>query len=123
MYANRYRIALVESLLLLPAALFMISLMLRRLPASGLSMAAQDTVMWYAERPWTLWLLLLTLPFGVFVLGCTTLLQDCGAVGHRVLVEKSLSAFPINRASVFIAALTLVAAIILLIVGLHMLAN
>jgi hypothetical protein len=87
-----------------PAALFMAALVARRLPQAGLAVPADHLVDWYAARMWTLWLLLLLLPMAAFVSGCVALAQ---AWTPR---------FP------FVAT-TLVSAIILAIVVLHMAAN
>ena len=70
MNAKKHHVALMEVFLILPAVLFMASLVARNLPASTLGVAAQRTVMWYAERQWTLWLLLVALPLVVLVVGC-----------------------------------------------------
>jgi ABC-type Fe3+ transport system permease subunit len=123
MNANKHYVALVEVLLILPAALFMASLVIRELPASDLNLAAQRTVMWYAERQWTLWLLLVTLPLVVLVVGCTTLLQGWDADRLRTAAHRPLAVISTDGTSIFIAALTFASAIILAIVGLHILAN
>ncbi len=123
MNANKHFVALMKVLLILPAALFMASLVIRELPVSGLDLAAQRTVMWYAERQWTLWLLLVTLPLVVIGVGCATLLQGWDADRLRAAIHKPLAAISTDGTSIFIAALTFVAAIILAIVGLHILAN
>jgi ABC-type Fe3+ transport system permease subunit len=123
MNANKHRVALMEVLLIVPAAIFMASLVVRELPGSGLDVAAQRTVMWYAERQWTLWLFLVTLPLAALVSGSATLLQGWDADRLRTAVHKPLAAISTDGATIFIAALTFVAAIILAIVGLHILAN
>ena len=123
MNANKHYVALMEVLLILPAAIFMASLVVRELPASGLDVAAQRAVMWYAERQWTLWLLLVTLPLVVLVVGCATLLQGRDADRLRTAVHTPLAAISTDGTTIFIAALTFVAAAILAIVGLHVLAN
>jgi len=73
----------------------------------GLSLA-EHIVTWYSGRMWTLWLLLLALPFAGLAMGCAAL--------FRVRV-------PSQPAKFFIAATTLAAAAILAIVILHMAAN
>jgi len=123
MNTNKHYVAVMEVLLILPAALFMAALVIRELPLSGLDVAAQRAVMWYAERQWTLWLLLVTLPLVVLLVGCATLLQGCDADRLRTAVRKPLAAISTDVTSIFIAALTFVAAVILAIVGLHILAN
>jgi hypothetical protein len=87
-----------------PAAVFMAALVLRRLPQTGVAVPADHLVDWYAARMWTLWLLLLLMPMATFFSGLAALAQ---AWTPR---------FP------FVAT-TLVAAVILVIVVLHMAAN
>ena len=64
-------IAFLQLVLILPAALFMASLVVRNLGPSQYEPAhtAQQIVMWYAGRLWTLWVLLFTLPCIVLVSG------------------------------------------------------
>src|SRR5216684_8231178 len=71
-------IAVLELVLIFPAALFMTALMLRNLQPLQYEPArsAQQLVMWYAGRMWTLWVLLLGLPFIVLVSGCAELLRS-----------------------------------------------
>ena len=73
-------IAATQAVLIFPAIVFMGALILREMSSVQHEPAytAQQIVMWYAGRMWTLWLLLITLPFGVVVSGCLTLLQSCG---------------------------------------------
>jgi hypothetical protein len=123
MNANKPYIALMEVLLILPAALFMASLVIRRLPSTGLDMAAQRTVMWYAERQWTLWLLLVALPLVALAVGSATLLQGWNADRLRTAVHKPLAGITNDGATIFIAALTFSAATILAIVGQHIVAH
>jgi hypothetical protein len=96
------RIAGMELLLVAPAALFMSALVVR-LVAPG----AQRIVMWYAGRPWSLWTLLIALPLAALVSGGLAL-----ARGARR-----------DAATGVAAAATLVAAVDLVVVGLHMLMN
>ena len=117
-------VAFLELVLILPAVVFMTSLALRNLrslqhePAHG----AQQLVMWYAGRMWTLWFLLLGLPFIAFVSGCAELMRNW----NRDIVVPPTSLKSLARAhldSVFIATTTLIAGVILAIVVLHVLAN
>ena len=68
-------IAFLQLALILPAALFMASLVVRNLEPLQYEPAhtAQQIVMWYAGRLWTLWVLLFTLPCIVLVSGCVAL--------------------------------------------------
>lgn len=71
-------IAFLQLVLIFPAALFMASLIVRNLGPLHYEPAhtAQQIVMWYAGRLWTLWVLLFTLP-------CVGLISGCVALGTR----------------------------------------
>ena len=117
-------IAILEVVLILPAALFMTALVLRNLqpPQYESAHIAQKLVMWYAGRMWTLWVLLLGLPFTVLVSGCAALLRSLNR--DMVLpLRQSLAMARTHLATLFIAATTLIAGVILAIVVLHVLAN
>jgi cytochrome c-type biogenesis protein CcmH/NrfF len=64
-----------QLVLILPTALFMAALVLRNVAPLQYEPAhtAQQIVMWYAGRLWTLWVLLFTLPCIVLVIGCVAL--------------------------------------------------
>ena len=100
-------VAALQAILLSPAALFMAALGLRVIPA--LQHQAQGVVMLYADRVWTLWVLLLVLPLCVVAAGSLTMLSS-----------RLAAAAPAPRA---VAVLTAVASGILAIVVVHMLAN
>jgi hypothetical protein len=132
-------LAALELLLIFPAALFMTALVVRELRPLPYEPAhtAQWIVMWYAGRMWTLWVLLLALPFAVLVTGCVTLLRGLApsppvrvnsmtenrAVESPNTARQSLAMIRTHPATLTIAATTLAAAVILVIVALHMLAN
>ena len=97
-------VAVASVVAIAPAAIFMAALVARRLPQTGLASPADHLVDWYAARMWTLWLLLLLMPMAAFFSGLAALAQ---AWQPR---------FP------FVAT-TLVSAVILAIVVLHMAAN
>jgi len=119
-------IAAIELALILPAALFMCAVLVRNLQPLQYEPAhtAQRIVMWYADRVWTLWLLLVSLPLTVLVTGGATLLrgwsrnEDLPHVGRQA---SALMHLPLS--TLFVAATTLTAGGILVIVVLHMLAN
>jgi hypothetical protein len=117
MNAAKRAIATTELLLILPAALFMTSLVVRMLqpledePAG----TAERIVMWYAEREWTLWILLIALPLAMLVTGCATLIRSDAV--------QTLAAIRAHPTTLLIAATTLTAGGFLVIVVLHMLAN
>ena len=127
-------LAVLDLLLISPAALFMFALLLRNLPLSPSQppYAAQQIVNFYAGHMWTLWVLLIALPLAALAIGCATLLT--GLTGPRELalpgttlrspaLRNSLAALRSNPATLLVAATTLTSAAILVIVALHMLAN
>lgn len=119
-------IAGVEIALICPAALFMTALVVRTLrpPQDEPARIAQQIVMWYSVRMWTLWLLLLALPVAVLVTGGATLLRNWNRdVVLPQTVRQSLASIRDPLATLFVAATTLTAAGILAVVVLHMLAN
>jgi hypothetical protein len=119
-------IAFLELVLIFPAALFMTALLLRNLQPLQFEPArsAQQLVMWYADRMWTLWVLLFGLPFIVLVSGCAELVRNRKRDASVSLTsQKSLTMARVHLASLFIAATTLIAGVILTIVVLHVLAN
>ena len=115
-------IAALELALIFPAALFMAALVVRSSGPLGYEPAhsAQQLVMWYAGRMWTLWVLLLALPFAVLLIGCVTLYRDAELL-HSA--RQSLSMLRGQLATLLVAGTTLAAMGILAIVILHMLAN
>ncbi len=117
-------IAAMQLALILPAALFLTAVLVAvgDAPQYDLPHLAQRIVTWYSARPWTLWLLLLALPFAVLVSGCATLLRSWK---HDVEPPHSarLAMIPAPLATLFIAGTTLLSVAILAVVVLHMLAN
>src|SRR5947209_15501450 len=128
----------IALLLILPAAFFMAALLVREIAPlhSNTAQTAETLVMWYAARLWTLWLLLLALPRASLVTGSATLLSERHpnvAPGAPNLPPTnarpanytlhSLGSIPWYPATRALAATTLTAAAILVIVVLHMLAN
>ena len=116
----------VHLVLISPAVLFLVAVILQRLQPLQKEPAhtAQHIVMWYAERMWTLWILLLALPLSVLISGCISLLQDSrGSAQGASLPQKALAALHPAGARTSGAATTVTAAVIVGIVILHMLAN
>jgi len=70
-------IAATELVLIFPAALFMSAVIISHLQPLQYepARAAQQIVMWYSVRYWTLWILLIGLPFAAMLTGCATLLR------------------------------------------------
>lgn len=98
---------ILQLILILPAAVFMLALILRPLGAP----VAAEVVKWYSGRFWTLWLLLSLLPLAVFVIGCLSLWSHW---------REGATPRP-DRAWPLVLALTVLAAVILVVVGAHVL--
>src|SRR5207245_1302270 len=116
-------VAAIQVAFIFPAALFMTAVLVGAgdRPQYDLARIAQRIVMWYSARMWTLWLLLLALPFAVLVTGCATLVRSW----NRDLEppHAALAMIPAPLATLFVAGTTMTSAGILAIVVLHMLAN
>jgi hypothetical protein len=119
---NKRIIAVTELVLIFPAALFLAAVVARYL--QPLQYAAQQIVTWYAGRQWTLWVLLIGLPFAALFTGCVTLLWNANG-GPKESQSAKQSSTPIyaQLPTRIIAAATLAAGLILAVVALHMLAN
>ena len=117
-------LAAAHLLLISPAVFFLVAVIVQRLQPLQPAHTAQHIVMWYAERMWTLWILLLALPLAVLVSGCISWLQDSsGSVQVASLARRALAALHPAGARTSIAVTTATAAVIVGIVILHMLAN
>jgi len=119
-------LAAAHLLLISPAVLFLVAVIVERLEPLRTEPAhnAQHIVMWYAERMWTLWILLLALPLLVVISGCIWLLRDSsGSAQVASLPQKALAALHPSAARTSVAATTVTAAVIVGVVILHMLAN
>ena len=106
--------------LLFPAVLFLAAVVIRNLPRQEIASRAQWIVMWYAGRQWTLWTLLVLLPFVVLIIGGTALFKN------RFETRRQLDRLPASVHSLenfCVSLMTFSAAGILLIVVLHMLAD
>ncbi|HEY6620945.1 MAG TPA: hypothetical protein VIY68_15470 [Steroidobacteraceae bacterium] len=117
-------IAFLQPVLIFPAALFMASLVVRHLgplqyePAH----AAQQIVVWYAGRVWTLRVLLFALPCLVFFSGCIALrswIRDSEHLSTQRSLASSRPRWPVRLVSVT----TVSSAGILAIVGFHVLTH
>jgi len=119
-------LAAAHLLLISPAVLFLVAVLVQRLQLLRNEPAhiAQHIVRWYAERMWTLWILLLAFPLSVLISGCLSLLWDSTAGGQIAsLPQKALAALHPVGARTSVAVTTLTAAVIVGVVILHMLAN
>ena len=126
MRATERLVAASQLLLIFPALLFMGSLVVRNLSPLQNEPAhtAQQIVMWYAGRMWTLWALLIALPLGVLVTGCIMLARSWRKdIRLPKATQQMLAAIHANRAMLIVAVMTLTAGAVLTIVVLHMLAN
>jgi hypothetical protein len=126
MRATERLVAASQLLLIFPAVLFMGSLVLRNLSPLQNEPAhtAQQIVMWYAGRMWTLWALLIALPLGVLVTGCIMFARSWSKdIRLPEAAQQMLGVIHADRAMLIVAAMTLTAGAILTIVVLHMLAN
>ena len=119
-------IAATQLLLIFPAALFMTSLLVRHLQPLQYEPAhtAQQIVLWYSGRLWTLWVLLIALPFAALVTGGAALLRSSNSDVELPHARwQTVAAIRAHVATLLVAAATLTAGGILAIVVLHMLAN
>jgi hypothetical protein len=126
MSTSKRSVIVAQLLLIFPSALFMGALVVRELQPLQNEPAhtAQQIVMWYAARMWTLWVLLIALPFAVLVTGCVTVARNWGDdIKLPQAAQQTLAAIRADRAMLFISATTLTAGAILAIVALHMAAN
>jgi hypothetical protein len=119
-------LATLHLLLISPAVLFLLAVMVQRFPPlqQQPALTAQHIVTWYANRMWTLWILLLALPLSVLISGCISLLRDSGGrTDVARLPKKVLGALYPASARTSVAVTTVTAAVIVGIVILHMAAN
>jgi hypothetical protein len=119
-----HTIAILQLLLIFPAALFMASLVVRNLGPMNYEPAhtAQHIVMWYAGRMWTLRVLLFALPCMVLISGWVALrtrYRDTVQLGTHRSLPSSLPHWPVRLLSVT----TVASAGILAIVGFHVLTH
>lgn len=124
MKPSKRAIAAAELVLLFPAALFMTSLFVRQIQPQQFEPAhsANLIVNWYASGPiwFTLWMLLMAMPLAVLIMGATTLARSWKSDAElRQASRQTLSAIRSHLATFFIAAATLTAGGILMIIALH----
>lgn len=126
MYSNKRTVAAIQAVLIFPAVLFMVALLMRylQLAQNEPARSAQLIVMWYADRIWTLWVLLAGLPLAVLVIGCVTLLRNgITETKPQQAAPQPSAAIRLHFATFIIAATTLAAGVILVVVGVHVLMN
>jgi len=117
-------VAAAELLLIFPAALFMASLVVRSLQPTQYEPArtAQRIVDLYAHSVHIgLWILLIAFPMIVLTTGCITLLRAWNSNPElRQATQRTLDSVRAHLATLFVAAATLAAGVILAIVALHL---
>jgi hypothetical protein len=116
MVTKTTRVAVLQSLMLFPAVLFLSSVLVA---AGGprqydLAHFSRQIVTWYSTRGWTLPVLLLGLPFAVLLTGCRTLFAR---PNHDTPTMRP------SLATILVSWATLTSAAVMGIVVLHMLAN
>jgi hypothetical protein len=119
-------VAAMQLALICPAALFMSAFLVGAgdPPQYDLARIAQRIVTLYSGRMWTLWLLLLALPFTALVAGFVTLRRSWnGDTDTAPAGQHALAMIPAPIATLFVAGTTSISACILAVVVLHMLAN
>lgn len=116
-------VAVVEGLLLFPAALFMAALFVRNIQPAPYEPAqtARRIVDWYSAQPRLgLQLFLMMLPLVALVIGCISLWRNWREDAQlRQATRETLATFRAHGAALLIAAATLLAGGILAIVALH----
>jgi hypothetical protein len=117
-------IAFFQLALIFPAALFMTSLVVRNLgpPQYEPAHTAQQVVMWYAGRLWTLWVLLFALPCMVLVSGCVAL-RTRNRDTEQHSTRRSLASTRPHWPMRFVSVTTVASAGILAIVVFHVLTH
>jgi hypothetical protein len=117
-------LAAAHLLLISPSLLFLVAVIIQRLHPSQPAQTAQHIVTWYAERMWTLWILLLALPLSVLISGSISLLRDwSGSTQVATFAQKTVAVLLPAGARTSIAVTTATSAVIVGIVILHMLAD
>src|SRR6516225_9007291 len=98
MNSTKRILATTNFLLVLPALLFMTSLLVRNLEPAQYEPArsAIRVVEWYGARPWSLGIFVIALPLAVFLVGCATLLRSWR--GDAKLRRAALETLAVVRA-------------------------
>jgi Na+/phosphate symporter len=113
-------IATLELVLIFPAALFLISVVARHIEFIG--PPARQIALWYAYRFWTLWVFMISLPLAALLMGCVTLLIKGGSEEQQTIGQR-LATIHKSIPELIVALSTLAAAVILVIVAVHMAMN
>lgn len=120
-------VAIIELLLVFPAALFMSALFLRDIQPAQFEPAqsARRLVDWFSARPFLcLDVFLIALPFAAFVIGSATLVRGWRAdAGLRQAAVETLTRVRSHLAALLIAGATLLSLAILAIVAVHIITD
>jgi hypothetical protein len=126
MNSTKRILATTEFILVLPAMLFMTSLLVRNLEPAQYEPArsAIHVVDWYGARPWSLGIFVIALPLTVFIIGCVALLRSWrGDAKLRLATLETLAVVRAHLATLAIAGATAVAAGILAVVAIHIITD
>jgi hypothetical protein len=120
-------IAVVEVVLVFPAALFMAALFLRNCqpPPYEPAQLARRLVDWFSVRPFLcLDIFLIAMPLAAFVIGCATVLRGWRSDAKlRAAATEMVAVVRAHAAALLVAGATVVAAGILGIVALHLITD
>ena len=110
-----------------PAVLFVMALLVRRVPPpeSEPARSAERILRWYAAHPQlALWGFLFLLPLSAFILGSTALLRTWGANPKlQYFAWRALAAIPEHWPAVSIGGATLMALGVLVMITAHLMAG
>ncbi len=127
MKTTKSALAATELLLVFPAVLFMTALFVRNLQPQQYEPArtAQRIVDWYAASPHVgLWVLLIAMPLAVLFIGTVTLIRAWKADANlRESARQFAGILRAHIATALITLTTLTAAVIVVIVAMHVLAG
>ena len=117
-------VAGVALVLVAPSVVFLLALLLRQWQAFGAEPArtAERIVRWYAAHAQlALWVLLLVLPLGAFVLGSAALLRTWGNNAElQNYILRGLAEVPEHPEAFLIAGATIVSAAVLAMIARHL---
>lgn len=120
---SKTAVATMELVLVVPALIFFAAIFFRNFFPTD-NNGAQQIVGWYVGRHWTLWTLLVGLPFAVLILGSVTVLNSWNNdASLREDTNRALAAVRAHFPVLMIGSTTVAAGILLAFVALHMLLN
>ena len=115
-------VAIIELLLVFPAALFMIALFMREVQPLA---QTGRLVEWFSHHVvFGLYVSLIAMPLAAFAVGCVVVLRSWRSDAEfRQATREIFNAVRAHLASLLIAGATLMAGVILAIVAMHMIAE